>query len=225
MINSVASQNEVASASIVAPARFSANTSSSAELQSRKALPTKQAPLPAEPESAVVEISSEGARRAQAAPAQAAPIQATAVPVAQVRPEPLPGPLPPSNSGADPTGRKPRVVEASPDRSETPISLPPDTPAPAAQLATSATGNSAAAVQSSGVAPTDQGLSSAQFEDADTNQDGTIDVMERKIYDFSYPTLDGKASSAAESSLEASRRQNLAELRAYEAVARSGRNL
>lgn len=219
MINNVASHNEAASAPVVAPVRFSANTSSSAEVQTRKAVPVKQAPLPAEPESTVVEISSEGARRAQAAP-----IQATAVPVAQVRPEPLPGPLPPSNSGADPTGRKPRVVEASPDRSETPISLPPDTPAPVAQLATSATGNSAAAVQSSGVAPTDQGLSSAQFEDADANQDGTIDVMERKIYDFSYPTLDGKASSAAESSLEASRRQNLAELRAYEAVARSGRS-
>lgn len=207
MINNVASHNEAASASIVAPVRFSANTSSSAEVQTRKAVPVKQAPLPAEPESAVVEISSEGARRAQSAP---------------VRPEPAPGPLPPSTSGGDPTGRKQRPVEASTDRNDAPISLPPDSPAPVAQ---SATRNAPAAVQVSSNAPTDQGLSSSQFEDADANQDGTIDVMERKIYDFAYPTLDGKAASTAESSSEASRRQNLAELRAYEAVARSGRNV
>lgn len=206
MINNVASSNEAASASIVAPVRFSANTASSAELQPRKAVPTKQAPLPAEPESAVVEISSEGARRAQSAP---------------VRPEPAPGPLPPSSGGADPTGRKPRAVEASTDRNDAPISLPPEAPRPAAQAAT----RSAPAVQSSDSAPTDQGLSSSQFEDADANQDGTVDVMERKIYDFAYPTLDGKKAASAESSAEAVRRQNLAELRAYEAVARSGRNV
>ncbi|MCV2365256.1 hypothetical protein LNV23_17550 [Paucibacter sp. DJ1R-11] len=197
MINAVSSLNESPGAASAVPARASVGD----EVQRRRSLPAKLETNASEAESAVVAISSEGARRAQAAPVREGPQS------------------PPSTPAV--------AQEASPDKDSAPISLPADSPSSVQVSTASATDESASKVTNGAAGSarqTQADLSTPNFDEADANQDGAVDVMERKIYDFNYPTLDGKKSAQAESAAEATRRQTLVELKAYEDVARSGRS-
>lgn len=196
-------------------------------------------------QSAVVEISSEGVRRAQSAPEPALQSAPQALPQNGPQTPPQPAPNAP---GATPNATLDRAGTASagqirqPTRSaplpeppevisttrssaessgkiEAPISLPGD----AAAGATLALAAEKEVVSQITVPP--------PYEDADTNKDGAIDVMERSIYDFSYPTLDGSSRKtedaaprrALEGAEDGVRRPAVAaELRAYAEVARSG---
>lgn len=60
-----------------------------------------------------------------------------------------------------------------------------------------------------------------KYADADANQDGRVSVLEARAYDFAHPTIpkperDGDLPPA---------RSALADVKAYEAVARSGRSV
>ncbi|MCV2370911.1 hypothetical protein [Roseateles oligotrophus] len=61
----------------------------------------------------------------------------------------------------------------------------------------------------------------SEFDEADANQDGTVNVLEKRAFDFMHPTL-ARYPGAND---EPSQRTIAAELKAYEAVARSGREL
>jgi len=195
-------------------------------------------------QSAVVEISSEGARRAQSAPEPALQSAPQALPQNGPQAPPLPAPNSPSvnpNATLDRAGtasagqtrqptrsaplpEPPEVITTANSSSESsgkieaPISLPGDAAGSALVLAAELE-----VVSQITVPP--------QYEDADTNKDGAIDVMERSIYDFSYPTLDGSSRKPAEAAPgrplegaeESVRRPAVAaELRAYAEVARGG---
>jgi len=197
MINAVSSLNESPGAATAAPSR----ASNGDEVQRRRSMPAKLETNVNEVESAVVAISSEGARRAQAAPVRQAPQS------------PLPAPGAPQ--------------QATPEPDTAPISLPGDNPISAqADASASAVSDVDSPLSSNGAIrqQVEQDLSTPNYDEADTNQDGAVDVMERKIYDFNYPTLDGKKSVQPEASaVDLARRQTLVELKAYEDVARSGR--
>lgn len=62
----------------------------------------------------------------------------------------------------------------------------------------------------------------SEFDEADANQDGTVNVLERRAFDFMHPTLARYPHSDEETPVQ---KTVAAELKAYEAVARSGRNL
>jgi hypothetical protein len=62
----------------------------------------------------------------------------------------------------------------------------------------------------------------SEFDEADANQDGTVNVLERRAYDFMHPTLARYPGSADEKA--SAQKTVAAELKAYEAVARSGRD-
>lgn len=61
-----------------------------------------------------------------------------------------------------------------------------------------------------------------EFDEADANQDGTVNVLEQRAFDFLHPTLARYPRSNEETPAQ---KTVAAELKAYEAVARSGRNL
>lgn len=77
------------------------------------------------------------------------------------------------------------------------------------------------AQQASVRASLDSTNEASEFDEADANQDGTVNVLERRAFDFMHPTLARYPGSADEQTP----RTVAAELKAYEAVARSGRNL
>ncbi len=164
-------------------------------------LTRREAPKPAsfafdanESESAVVEISREGARRAQAkeqeqkiaSPAQQAALSAS------------------SKSGA---------ASASASSAAVPVSA-------GAQVSAELTAADSASSATSPTTQVDQGDAN-QFDEADANQDGTVNVLEKRAFDFMHPTLE-RYPGANE---DPSQRTIAAELKAYEAVARSGRTL
>lgn len=62
----------------------------------------------------------------------------------------------------------------------------------------------------------------SEFDEADANQDGTVNVLERRAFDFMHPTLARYPRSDDETPAQ---KTVAAELKAYEAVARSGRHL
>lgn len=145
-----------------------------------------QSSLPAQPTnaasatdtgSAVVAISSEGARRAAQADAQPA--------------------------------AKPSKPPPEPAFSETPVST-----------AVANAINAAPAPAPSTVDSTNTTGSVKRFKDADSNQDGRVSVLEARAYDFKHPSipapqLDGDV---------AVNRSASADVKAYEAVARSGKS-
>ncbi|MDC8771328.1 hypothetical protein [Roseateles albus] len=173
MINAVAGAVE----KIPAPSRPSGE-----ESLKRRETPQPMTAATVEQDSAVVEISSEGARWAQAK---------TQMPAE--RSEPALAPQAAANNEA----AEKATASAS------------------AQPAASATQKSASPAKQGATSETDQ------FDEADANQDGTVNVLERRAYDFMHPTLARYPGSADEQTP----RTVAAELKAYEAVARSGRNL
>jgi hypothetical protein len=164
MINAVSGAAE----KVPAPTRLTGE-----ETLKRRDEPQPSAVAAAETNSVVVEISREGARRAQA-------------------------------KAAAPT------VPAQPSQE-------------AAQQPASATMQQVtAAAEQAGVRASQDGTAEAsEFDEADANQDGTVNVLERRAFDFMHPTLARYPGSADEQTP----RTVAAELKAYEAVARSGRNL
>jgi hypothetical protein len=181
MINAVSGAAE----KIPAPNRLSGE-----ESLKRRELAQPAMVAVAEQDSAVVEISSEGARRSQAR------AQTPSEPVEQV--QALPNA---ANVGVTATNSA-KEKELNP-------------------AATSASNLSVLAEQA--IAPAQQANKSetTEFDEADANQDGTVNVLERRAFDFMHPTLKRYPGSTDEQTP----RTVAAELKAYEAVARSGRNL
>lgn len=65
-------------------------------------------------------------------------------------------------------------------------------------------------------------IDASEFDEADANQDGTVNVLERRAFDFMHPTLARYPRSDDDTPAQ---KTVAAELKAYEAVARSGGNL
>jgi hypothetical protein len=84
-------------------------------------------------------------------------------------------------------------------------------PAPAAPVAAAAPKQAAASAAST----------VSEFDEADANQDGTVNVLERRAFDFMHPTLARYPRADDETPPQ---KTVAAELKAYEAVARSGRD-
>ncbi len=139
-----------------------------------------------EVDSAVVEISSEGSRRAQT--------KAAAPSVPSQPPQDV------ESSAAALTSTQLGL--------ELPVPLSTGPTSPRTELV------SAAAKQ-------DDTNEASEFDEADANQDGTVNVLERRAFDFMHPSLERYPGSKDEQTPRAI----AAELKAYEEVARSGRNL
>lgn len=162
-------------------------------------------PSPESAGSSVVEISSEGARRA----AQQQQLQSQE----RVRTAP-----------ADPI-----VSKAN---EQTPALATATATATATQESSSNEASVAAETSSTGSsnATSKQETTSTvkEFDDADTNQDYTVSVLERRAYDFLHPSLNGSSEPDQAAALEAqkeaqSTRAVDAELKAYTEIAKAGR--
>lgn len=163
--------------------------------------------------SSVVEISSEGARRA----AQQQAVQTRVS--EQADPSPIAAPVDQVFSPAN--EQAPSTASAANESTR-------------ASLASAATDSSAASSTStsSSATSTKQAASTVkEFDDADTNQDYTVSVLERRAYDFLHPSLNGSSEqdqTASLASLEGqkeaqSSRAIDAELKAYTEIAKAGR--
>ncbi|MCV2352091.1 hypothetical protein [Paucibacter sp. Y2R2-4] len=161
--------------------------------------------------SSVVEISSEGARRA----AQQQAVQTRAS--EQADPSPIAAPVDQVFSPAN--EQAPSTTSAANESTR-------------ASLASAATDSSAPSSTSSSATSTKQAASTVkEFDDADTNQDYTVSVLERRAYDFLHPSLNGSSEqdqTASLASLEGQKEaQNSraidAELKAYTEIAKAGR--
>ncbi|MCV2353909.1 hypothetical protein LNV09_06980 [Paucibacter sp. B2R-40] len=183
MINAVSGAAE----KIPAPTRPSGE-----ESLKRRDAPQPSAIAVADKDSVVVEISSEGARRAQS------------------KVQPQDGSAPQSQNAANAANAANAEKTAG---TSTPVTQQA-TAAPTQQVA-------AGAEQASALAKQGSANLANEFDEADANQDGTVNVLERRAFDFMHPTLARYPGSADEQSS----RTVAAELKAYEAVARSGRNL
>ncbi|MFY7865920.1 hypothetical protein [Roseateles sp.] len=65
-----------------------------------------------------------------------------------------------------------------------------------------------------------------QFDDADTNQDYTVSVLEQRAYDFLHPTLKSLAEAEQEGNQPAQISRAVdAELKAYAEIAKAGRSV
>lgn len=184
-----------------------------------------RAPKPAlspapESESSVVEISSEGARRAaqqqavqtqprdQAAPPVTSNSKSNVAPIAA----PVDQTFNPANEQA-PSGTSAAGESSSPSLEA---------------VATSSRG-----AGSSSATSTQKAASTVkEFDDADTNQDYTVSVLERRAYDFLHPSLNGSSdqdqsvllASSNEAPKEAQNSRAVdAELKAYTEIAKAGR--
>lgn len=156
--------------------------------------PAKMSLESADTESAVVEISSEGARRAQA---REQGLAASA-------------PQAPISSGQQGAGS---AANSSPGLAQTLPAVSPE----AGEALRQASSMAAPA----GPAESAELSESAQFDEADANQDGTVNVLEKRAFDFLHPSLErypGDEEDLLQPTIAA-------ELKAYETVARSGRNL
>lgn len=164
---------------IPAPTRASAEES----LKRRDSSSPAQIAL-SDVDSAVVEISNEGVRRAQA-PTQAQ-VQGQRPPAAELQ-----------------TSAKPaNAALAGPEQVDASAQVTPTINQANAQAE-----------------PAEVSVAS-EFDEADANQDGTVNVLEQRAYDFLHPTL-ARYPGAAD---EQTPRTVAAELKAYEEVARTGRN-
>ncbi|MEJ6007952.1 hypothetical protein WG899_20570 [Paucibacter sp. AS339] len=170
-----------------------ARTSSDEALKRTESVRPAKAPVKSEPkpESAVVEISSEGARRAQ---------QQSQVQNQKVAP-------------AETDAKAQGSVEAQ--RSD-------HGPEASAAKSSAAQQGAATTVQQ------DQASTVKEFDDADTNQDHTVSVLERRAYDFMHPTLKMAGDVESESGQQAQPQPSRAvdaELKAYAEIAKAGRNV
>lgn len=153
------------------------------------ALLRREAPKPAkialeitESESAVVEISSEGSRRAQ---------------------------------------EKEREQRLTASAQQATISSERQAAVFAPGLDTGLEQTRSPAPSEAGLVNQDEVAEPLQFDEADANQDGTVNVLEKRAFDFLHPTLErypGDEEDLLQPAI-------VAELRAYETVARGGRNL
>jgi len=161
-------------------------------------------PLERKPESAVVEISSEGARRAEeqreARPPSSVPRAASASAEVQT-----------SGVAVDQGS-----LTLSPQSAPETQSQAADALAPVVQQGDAST-----------VAVQEDPLSTVkQFDDADTNQDYTVSVLEQRAYDFLHPTLKSLAEAEQEGNQPAQVSRAVdAELKAYAEIAKAGRSL
>lgn len=158
--------------------------------------------LPAETDSAVVEISREGARRAQ------------------IREQEQPALAQQASDSINKPGSD--AVLAAAAAASKPADAQSKQEAGAESVADAEATQPQAALKqaTAGDAPSELSILN-EFDEADANQDGTVNVLEKRAFDFMHPTLARYPGDPEDSA----QRTVAAELKAYEAVARSGRNL
>lgn len=91
-----------------------------------------------------------------------------------------------------------------------------------ASMAAAPAPRTAAPAAATAQADTSDASDTSEFDEADANQDGTVNVLEQRAYDFMHPTLERYPGEPDETPAQ---KTVATELKAYEAVARSGRNL
>lgn len=172
-------------------------------------------------ESSVVEISSEGARRA----AQQQELQTRARD--QSGPQVAPISTQPPKTVAAPVDQ---AVSAANEQMPAFASLAEESSTSEESAATSSSEAAGSASANSSQATASQARASTvkEFDDADTNQDYTVSVLERRAYDFLHPSLNGSSEQEQTAALDAQKEaQNTravdAELKAYTEIAKAGR--
>ena len=160
------------------------------------------ASVPSDATSSVVEISSEAARRA-AQPPQS-PVQLPQ----QARQAQA------SSPQAEVTSSPALLLNEAQEPPVAALSLPADALADTAQR----TDESLAATAQESISTV------KEFDDADTNQDHTVSVLERRAYDFLHPSSNRSSEPDPSATLEAQNSRVIdAELKAYTEIAKAGR--
>ncbi|WP_310387627.1 hypothetical protein [Roseateles sp.] len=98
-----------------------------------------------------------------------------------------------------------------------------DTPKPVQPPAAETEASAVVEISSQGAslagAPASDASSVSEFDEADANQDGSVNVLEQRAYDFMHPTLARYPGAPDETPAQ---KTVTVELKAYEAVARNG---